>query len=580
MNENQENIDLAIEQFKEENRVTRLLNSIFGPKLVLDLWNSYKRRCLFFGNCGQSGRVRIEGQVLDIIASHKELKRRWDPFLHLSSNQFHNGNLRPVYELLSQSVRRACIQLKIFPQDFDASKHDTYTPIHSFPKILTKDNGVFSVLVPSDIGPGNYTVAAYAQGVRSLRQSIKDLRFLGRSSFSSVALKEPIGCGRLSIADGSIALEPNVYTSPASKNQSQVKKFKGALSIISDLDQSFLITKQRNILDVSKRLTEHSKNKKPYPGMPELYRQLLKIKANPANLIFLSASPHFFRRSLELLFKKYHVPISGLYLKSIGSIWNNILNELIDEFFTSDKGSRNVSEPKEIPLMAINKATKKAFRLFQSNLQGFYIQIDYKMHSLLEKRLMQATHTKEILIGDNTRSDYICFVLYQLFLSMRLPKKTDSVHQNNWLYRFLMEMSFQGGEVLSERSVEEIYQLIIQNQAIHGNVNPVVGVFIHDIEKVEGKENDLEADLDSILCSELHEHWQQDQDMKKGYLCEGSLGMSLAAFDEGLLTKANIKRVALHNRKEGVPQEKLEDTMKKFHFRYKKEYKGNLSLIS
>ncbi len=59
----------------------------------------------------------------------------------------------------------------------------------------------------------------------------------------------------------------------------------------------------------------------------------------------------------------------------------------------------------------LGRAQKK---FLGASYQSLFDQMSYKLSILLYDRIYQPTSSKEILLGDNTESDYMIFTLYQL----------------------------------------------------------------------------------------------------------------------------------------------------------------------
>ena len=109
--------------------------------------------------------------------------------------------------------------------------------------------------------------------------------------------------------------------------------------IISDLDHTFLNTQLEDRKGLLGTLVQKANEKKIITGMKhallELQNNFLKISnANSTNakknipLFFLSASPHFFRRSLMTLFYLNGVEVSGLYLKYYSKFVDSIISKI------------------------------------------------------------------------------------------------------------------------------------------------------------------------------------------------------------------------------------------------------------
>jgi len=119
----------------------------------------------------------------------------------------------------------------------------------------------------------------------------------------------------------------------------------------------------------------------------------------------------------------------------------------------------------------LSPAVDRAKKFFGSTYQSLFDQLTYKLTILLQDRLYQPTKAKEILLGDNTESDYLIFTLYQLILLGVISGKE--------LEDYLYHINFLGRDAVTRDNAIKIRKLGDECHAIHGKVNSVHAVLIN-----------------------------------------------------------------------------------------------------
>ncbi|MCS7204259.1 MAG: hypothetical protein NZ853_01020 [Leptospiraceae bacterium] len=398
-----------------------------------------KRIAIYNGSLGQLDRVYVRGQIIDIPVLDTHLDQEWDIFCMLPENLIHR--FRAIQDINMAPVRSPRIRIEIIP--YEGS--EKIAKLIEMPAIATYENfagdgsGNFELpmkKIKEGLESGRYLVRTYIKGIDSIRQNLADLANLSPQKLFDPRI--PVGFGRLRILP---------------------KNYEGFV-IISDIDKTFLNTKFESRQGLLETLLERIENKKPIPGMDEYYRVIKKYEYP---LIFISASPTFFHRVLEGVFKKFQISPDGIYLKKlinpISSISTKIFHILTN---LNDYMNQNIED-------MLNRSMK----FLNATLQSIMEQTGYKLKVLLYMRKMQPTYSKEVLIGDNSESDYLIFTLYQILLSGIIPDEE--------IVNFLYNLKPKDKEIINRDLAIEIYELVKENHRIHRTINPVKNVFIHKI---------------------------------------------------------------------------------------------------
>ncbi len=414
-----------------EEELRKLNNQINVPVI------GKKRIAIYNGFVGQSERIYINGQIVDVPFLENYLNEEFDIFCMIPYSLI--NRFRAIQDVNLTTVRNPRLQIDIIPiESLEIQKILQTKPIASIENLLGSQKGIFGIpltkILPK-LESGKYLLRTKLKGTDSIMQNIADLASLTTNN-KMFSESSPIGFGRLTVLP---------------------ENYEGFI-VISDIDKTFLDTKFEDRQGLIETLLERIENKKPIPGMDEFFRKLKKLEYP---LLFISASPNFFHRVLEGVFKRFQIPIEGLFLKKISEpvsiIPNKIFQVLTNLNYYINQG--------------IDEMLNRSVKFINTTLQSLVDQTSYKLKVLLKIRKMQPSFAKEILIGDNTESDFLIFVLYQMLLLELIPLEE--------IIEFLYHLNFRGKEAISRDSANEIYQLAKENIQIHGRVNPVYLCLIH-----------------------------------------------------------------------------------------------------
>lgn len=397
-----------------------------------------KRIALFNGYTGQFDRIFIRGQVVDVPVIDSYLGDNWDIFCMLPESLIQR--FRAIQDMNMVPVRNPRVKIDILPYEGarDLLSYLDKKPVASLENYSGNSVGIFEISlkkIVDSLESGNYILRALNKGTGSFRQTLSDLSLF--SPYREVPDQLPFGFGRLKIL-------PKNYED---------------FIIISDIDKTFLNTRFEDQEGLLETLLERIENKKPVPGMDMFYRI---IKRHGYPLVFISASPTFFHRVLEGVFKRFQIPIDGLYLKKIINPFTSISSKVLYVLFHIN----------EYMNQSINEMVFRSFKYLTTTMQMLVEQTSYKLKVLLSLRKMQPTFGKEILIGDNSESDCLAFTVYQALLSGLIPENT--------IEDFLYSIKLKDREIINKDTAREIYSLVKENYLIHNKkINPVADVFIH-----------------------------------------------------------------------------------------------------
>ncbi len=418
----------------EENKNKENINDSINVPIL-----GRKRIALYPGSLGIYDLLNIQGQIIDVPILENYLNEDWDIFCMLPNSLI--NRFRAIQDTSISTVRNPRLQIEIIQPKklsnfLELSEIDSLLNISD---IIANNTGNFELILKTfhnELPPGQFLIRTRIKGTNSLRQSFFDLAFLATSTNQFIDENQIIGFGRLKI----IPQNYNGYI------------------VISDIDKTFLDTKIENREGLIETLLERIENKKSIKGMEEIYR-ILNEKQIP--LIFISASPEFFRRTLEGVFKKYKISIDGLYLKKMTNPVNNITSKMIQIFFNFQEYiNQNISEMMDRSIKFIN-----------TMLQSYVDQTAYKLITLLKIYKTIPPNAKLIFIGDNTESDFLIFILFQLLLIQFIDE--DKIDE------YLYNLKFKEKNIISRDNAILIKKLTIENQKIHEFNNPVFSIFIH-----------------------------------------------------------------------------------------------------
>ncbi len=462
---------------------------------------SMKRRriALFNGACGTARRIVIQGQVADVTLASFPSRSEY-PLLALGGKQ--TKTIRPVVDFGLPGIRKPVLILEILDhpgRNIDREDLSQARVIIRSPVIKGGKDSFFTWTPDTDIQAGHYMVRAVLIGHGSLRQKILDLRRQNKDERELRRKGRYIGYGKVRIL-------PNNYSD---------------LLITSDIDQTFLDTDIKTKFGLIQTLFESPVQKTPLPGMVELYKSFRLNRKDPMPLIFVSASPHFFRRTLQAFFFHHEIDFTGLSLKPFMTQFEFLFRRFM----------RSLSNPEEFFAAKIVRIAESLSRFRKHKMKKLSNQVAYKLVILLTNRLMHPTHVKEILMGDNTESDYFIFVLYQVLLAGKIPPDR--------LEEFLDSLQFKEHDPLNQEQQKLVKKLTEQNLKIHGSVNPVIGAWVNQAYKNPNAER---IDL-TIRENLLYVNSYDDPEIKQIVLCEGAIGFALAAMDLGILKAEDLQNI-------------------------------------
>jgi hypothetical protein len=259
--------------------------------------------------------------------------------------------------------------------------------------------------------------------------------------------------------------------------------------VTSDIDQTYLATDLNSKAGKLSALFESAAQKRALPGMPELYRRLRK-DLNDAPLIFISASPHFFRRTLFATIKKHNIEFESIHLKYLEGTIKGVLDKIIG----------TTVNPAKLLSGGFRSAFKRTSKFLGASYQSLFDQMAYKLSILLQARTYMPTNSKEILLGDNTESDFMIFTLYQLIL---LQDWT-----GDELEEYLYKLNFLGRDAITRDNAKMIRKLAEENWKIHGKVNPVQIALINETDHGLNEKNMLTQVMLALPGGGIRaEHW-------------------------------------------------------------------------
>lgn len=455
-----------------------------------------KRIALYNGFVGQSERIHIKGQIVDIPVLENYLNENWDIFCMLPQSMI--NRFRAVQDINMGIVRNPRIQIDILPYENKSIQELTETKaIASLSNLTANTIGTFEIplnKIIKKLESGKYLLRTHLKGTDSIRQNFLDLAFLTTGTNPLFEENLPIGFGRLRIL-------PENYED---------------FVIISDIDKTFLNTRFEDRQGLLETLLERIENKKPIPGMDEFYRV---IKNHDYPLIFISASPSFFHRVLEGVFKRFNIPIEGLYLKKVTNPVSNI----------STKIFQVLTHFNEYLSQGLNEMFNRSIKFLNATMQTMVDQTAYKLKVLLYLRKMQPTYAKEILIGDNTESDFLIFTLYQMLLG--------GIIEENKIVDFLYNLKFKEKEAINRDLAFQIYKLVKENYQIHGKVNPVYGSFIHRAYQIPDQNGIYEL-LEETLNKNIDE--LKNLKIKLPKIYENMWELAMYCYEKNVINKSDL----------------------------------------
>jgi hypothetical protein len=396
-------------------------------------YTDIKRIAVCGGSLGRERRSYVRGQVVDIgITDPMKAEGLWDLVTGLFSGE--ERNITPFLDFSLAPVRKPVLRIDLFNEQGEK--------IYSSGKVKADEDGFFSCEIRDRLPLGKHTFHVNLEGLDSFRQYSKDLAHLNNTQDSILGKTTIVGKGKLRILS---------------------EDYKGYI-VTSDIDQTYLATDIHSGKGKFSTLFETPEQKRALPGMPELYRQL-RIGLENAPLAFISASPHFFRRTMLATIANHNIEIESLHLKYLEGTIKGVFDKVIGTVFNPIEFLQNGFRP----------AWSRTKKFFGASIQSLYDQMAYKLSILLHDRVFQPTHSREILLGDNTESDYMIFTLYQIICLGKL--------EGDSLEDYLYELNFLGRDAITRDSAKRIRKLGEENLRIHGPVNPVSLAIVNITEK-------------------------------------------------------------------------------------------------
>ncbi|MDX1958815.1 MAG: phosphatase domain-containing protein [Leptospiraceae bacterium] len=389
-----------------------------------------KRIAICGGSLGRENRLLVRGQLVDVgVPNYADADDVWDVLTGFFVGEEHQ--ITPFKDFSLAPVRKPILAIEVF----DTKEKKVF---ESSPFIGNSD-GFFSCEIQKKLKAGKYFFHVIFKGSDSYRQYTQDIAYLNLNENSDITKSTIVGKGKIRILS---------------------EKYDSYLTT-SDIDQTYLATEIGSGKGMFSTIFETPDEKFYLPGMPELY-QVLRNDTEDSPLCFISASPHFFRRTMLATIHAHGIETESLHLKYLEGTVRGVLDKITSTLTRPDKLFREGLKP----------ALDRTGKFFKSSYQSLFDQLSYKLTILLQDRLYQPTKCKEILLGDNTESDYLIFTLYQLILL--------GVLQGTELENFLYKLNFLGRDAVTRDNARKIADLAREITNIHGNKNSVFAVLINE----------------------------------------------------------------------------------------------------
>ncbi|MBM9498868.1 hypothetical protein JWG44_01180 [Leptospira sp. 201903071] len=449
-----------------------------------------KRIAICGGTLGRENRYYIRGQVVDAgITEEMRDDSRWDLLTGLFDGQ--DLEITPFLDYGLEPVRKPILVAEIWDE--------SETLVHQSPEIKGDDGGFFFHEFTKPLPPGKYSFRILFKKLDSYRQFTKDIAYLNQKGKSEISGSSLIGKGKLRILP---------------------ENFTGYVTT-SDIDQTYLATDIHSNKGKLSTLFETPQQKLALPGMPALYREI-RLATEDSPLCFISASPHFFRRTLLSTIRSHSIETESLHLKYL----EGTIKGIVEKFWDS------VTHPTKFITDGILGSMERIRKFAGASFQSLFDQMSYKLTILLRDRLYLPTQSKEILIGDNTESDYLIFLLYQYILSGKMSGK----ELEDYLYR----LNFLGRDAITRDAAKTIAELGAENRKIHGDLNSVALVLIN--KTTHGpEEEEMHWNVQSALPAGIDPFKQKD--IHSYILTEGAPGFAVVLQDNGILDTSAVFRV-------------------------------------
>ncbi|EMP02633.1 phosphatase domain-containing protein [Leptospira santarosai] len=450
-----------------------------------------KRIAICGGTLGRENRYYVRGQVVDVgITEEMREDSRWDLLSGLFEGQ--EDEITPFLDYGLEPVRKPILVAEIWDE---SGKN----PLHQSPEIKGDEGGFFFHEFTKPLNPGKYIFQIHLRKLDSYRQFTKDIAYLNQKGKSEISGQSLIGKGKLRIL-------PENF---------------GGYVTTSDIDQTYLATDIHSNKGKLSTLFETPRQKLALPGMPALYREI-RMATDDSPLCFISASPHFFRRTLLTTIRNHSIVTESLHLKYL----EGTIKGIVEKFWDS------VTHPAKFITDGILGSMERIRKFAGASFQSLFDQMSYKLTILLRDRLYLPTNAKEILIGDNTESDYLIFILYQYILCGKMQGKE--------LEDYLYHLNFLGRDAITRDAARSIRELGEENRKIHGDLNSVFLVLINKTSHGPDEE-EIHWNVQSALPAGIDPF--QQKEIRPYVLTEGAPGFAVVLQDNGILDTSAVFRI-------------------------------------
>lgn len=441
-----------------------------------------KRIAVCGGSLGRENRSLVRGQLVDIgISDIQQAADLWDFVTGFFQGEEHQ--ITPFKDFSLAPVRRPILTIEVYDE--------MENKVFESEEFLGNEDGFFSYEIRRKIPEGKYKFHVIFRGSDSYRQFTQDRAFVTQKKHTDITKITNVGIGNLRI----LSEKYNSYITT------------------SDIDQTYLATELNSKKGMFATLFETPDEKFYLPGMPELYR-VLRRDTKDTPLCFISASPHFFRRTLLATIKSHGIQTESLHLKYLEGTVKGVY----------DKFVQTLVNPSRLLGEGLGAAIERTKKFLVSSYQSLFDQLTYKLTILLQDRVYQPTNAREILLGDNTESDYFIFTLYQLILMGEIHGKK--------LEDYLYKLNFLGRDAVTRDNAKKIVEFANECIAIHGKRNSVECVLINQTEIGPEKEKLFEY-VYGAMPSGLNLHKLKNFTM----FCptQGALGFAVTLYALGIL---------------------------------------------
>ncbi|MGE8720161.1 phosphatase domain-containing protein [Leptospira terpstrae] len=450
------------------------------PNTTQPIITDIKRIAVCGGSLGRERRSYVRGQVVDVgITDLMKAEGLWDLVTGLFIGE--ETKITPFLDFSLAPVRKPVLKLEVY--DAVGNK------IYSSGKIKADEDGFFSCEIRDKLPIGSHDFQVILEGLDSFRQYSKDLAHLNTTEDSILGKTTIVGKGKLRIL---------------------AEDYKGMV-VTSDIDQTYLATDIHSGKGKFTAVFETPNQKQALPGMPELYRELRTSLSN-APLAFISASPHFFRRTMLATIAKDNIQIESLHLKYLEGTIKGVFDKVLGTIFNPIEFLQNGFKP----------AWSRTKKFLGASYQSLFDQMSYKLSILLYDRVYLPTESKEILLGDNTESDYMIFTLYQIICMGKLT--------GDELEEYLYKLNFLGRDAITRDAAKKIRLLSEEIHRIHGTINPVSLSIINRTGHGPSESEMLEKVKEALPKGMYEAIFGTKQAF---YGTEGAMGMSLLLESEG-----------------------------------------------